>query len=62
MKLGELTKHINEVLKTKLNPLGFKKDGYGYTLNEKGFTKKIIFSSVNRDNQIARIFIKYLAV
>ena len=60
MKLGELTKHINEVLKTELIPLGFKKDGYGYTLNEKGFTKKIMFSSVNRDNSFPTAFAIWL--
>lgn len=60
MKLGELTKHINEVLKTELIPLGFKKDGYGYTLNENGFTKKIMFSSVNRDNSFPTAFAIWL--
>lgn len=50
MKISELTKYINESAKNKLSSLGFKKDGYGFTLNENGFTKKIIFSSVDRDN------------
>lgn len=56
MKITELTKYINEILKNKLSPLGFKKDGYGFTLNSNGFTKKIMFSSVDRDNSFPTSF------
>ncbi|CAM3089278.1 hypothetical protein [Flavobacterium frigoris] len=56
MKISELTKHINEAVKQRLSPLGFKKDGYGFTLNENGFTKKIIFSSIDRDNSFPTSF------
>lgn len=56
MKLTELKKFINEQLKIKLLPIGFKKDGYGYSLNTNDFTYKISISSIDRDNSFPTSF------
>jgi hypothetical protein len=56
MKLAELKKFINEQAKNKLLPIGFKKDGYGYSLNSNGFTYKISISSIDRDNSFPTSF------
>ncbi len=56
MKAGELKKHIQEKIKEKLNPLGFKKSENWYYIYETGFTSSILISSLNYDNSFPTSF------